>query len=170
MLGKDEIESRFGSHKATIEGPDATAGKHAGLRRHFKAFANTLDDLIDDGREKDLMWNFLEDASMWSHKAIAKNAPILEETPSIEEIKAKAVRVLNEYFTENSEPDNVVFSINRVTTGSGTEYPDSWTAVVDVDIYSDRRYIVFNPPGNAECEVFVTPRKPIGRRGPVFTD
>lgn len=79
MLGKDEIESRFGFHKATIEGPDATAEKHAMLRRHFKAFANTLDDLIDDSREKALMWTALEEASMWSHKAIAKNAPILVE-------------------------------------------------------------------------------------------
>jgi hypothetical protein len=177
MLGKDEIESRFGFHKATIEGPDATAEKHAMLRRHFKAFANTLDDLIDDSREKALMWTDLEEASMWSHKAIAKNAPILVEievvTPTVEEIKAKATGVLLKYLYENTSPTDIGLNritVDRVTIGVGTDHPDSWMVTFTVDIQIDRFYIVHYAGAGYECEVLVCNRKPVGRRGPVFTD
>jgi hypothetical protein len=78
-LGKDEIESRFGTHKATIEGAEATLPKHQTLRAQFKAFATYLDESMEDGREKDLAMKALEEASMWSHKATAKNAPLLDD-------------------------------------------------------------------------------------------
>jgi hypothetical protein len=79
MLGKDEIESRFGFHKATIEGANATAPMHAGLRNRFKHFASLLDDILEDGREKSIAMTCLEEASMWSHKAVAKTAPVIKE-------------------------------------------------------------------------------------------
>lgn len=79
MLGYDEIESRFGQHQATIEGPEATFPKHKELRRLFKTFATTLDEMLDDSREKSLVMTHLEDASMWSHKAIAKTAPLVHD-------------------------------------------------------------------------------------------
>jgi hypothetical protein len=79
MLGSDEVEQRFGTHKATIEGEEATLPKHQTLRAQFKAFANYLDGAMDDGREKSLAFTALEEASMWSHKAVAKNAPLQED-------------------------------------------------------------------------------------------
>lgn len=74
-LGPNEIESRFGFHNATLEGKAATAPKHADLRIEFKSIANYLDEVLPDGREKSLCITALEEASMWSHKAIAKTAP-----------------------------------------------------------------------------------------------
>lgn len=78
-LGYDEIENRFGFHKATIEGADATKPAHSHLRRAFKAYAHELDETLPDSREKDLAMTALEEASMWSHKAIAKNAPLEDD-------------------------------------------------------------------------------------------
>lgn len=79
MLSRDELESRFGTHKATLEGPEATAPKHANLRREVKKFARYLDEVLPDGREKAVAFTELETASMWAHKALAKSAPLLEE-------------------------------------------------------------------------------------------
>lgn len=79
MLGHEEIENRFGFHKATIEGDDATKPKHAKIRAAFKDFAGYLDEVLADGRYKDLMFDELEIASMWSHKAIAEAAPLTDE-------------------------------------------------------------------------------------------
>lgn len=79
MIGKDEIENRFGFHKATIEGNNATLPNHALLRRLYKEFAGRLDEVLPDGRTKELAFEDLELASMWSHKAIAKDAPLIGE-------------------------------------------------------------------------------------------
>lgn len=79
MLGDDEIENRFGFHKGTIEGPNATAPRHADLRESFKSFATMLDDHVPDGRAKSVMFTELENASMWAHKAIAETAPVVKE-------------------------------------------------------------------------------------------
>lgn len=79
MLGNEEIEHRFGFHKGTIEGPNATAPVHAGLRKKFKDFAQHLDEVIPDGRAKAVMFTELETAAMWAHKAIAEKAPLVEE-------------------------------------------------------------------------------------------
>lgn len=74
-IGEAEIESRFGFHKASIEGENATAPKHADLREVYKDFANHLDNILPDSRDKNLAFTALEEASMWSHKAIAKTQP-----------------------------------------------------------------------------------------------
>jgi hypothetical protein len=79
MIGNEEIEKRFGFHKAAIEGPDATNETHADLRAAFKAFAKILDEAIPDGRYKYLAFTELEASSMWSHKAIAEKAPLVSE-------------------------------------------------------------------------------------------
>jgi hypothetical protein len=78
-LGPDEIESRFGFHKATIEGANATKPIHAQLRYAFKDFARMLDEVLPDGRNKSLTMTHLEDSSMRAHKAIAETAPIDKE-------------------------------------------------------------------------------------------
>lgn len=79
MLGNDEINNRFGFHKATIEGDNATLPKHTDLRLEFRGIAEWLDRTLPDGRNKSLMWTSLEEASMWAHKAIAEGAPLIDE-------------------------------------------------------------------------------------------
>ena len=80
MLGLNEIKNRFGFHKGTIEGPNATAPQHADLRTEFIYFAGSiLDERLPDGRSKSLAMTALEEASMWAHKAIAETAPVVSE-------------------------------------------------------------------------------------------
>lgn len=79
MIGKDEIEHRFGFHKATIEGENATLPKHRDTRMMFREFAEFLDEVLPDGRAKAVAFTELENASMWSHKAIAETAPLIGE-------------------------------------------------------------------------------------------
>lgn len=79
-LSDEDIEHRFGFHKATIEGPEATAHEHAYLRRQFVMFAEMLAARIPASREATLMFTALEEASMWSHKAIAMKDPLVVET------------------------------------------------------------------------------------------
>lgn len=76
---EDEIEHRFGFHKATIEGPNATLPKHRELRLQFKHFANALNSILPEGRAKSVAFTELENAFMWAHKAVAELAPAIEE-------------------------------------------------------------------------------------------
>lgn len=78
-MTSEEIEHRFGFHKATIEGPNATLPKHRDLRIAYREFAAILDAVLPDGRAKSIAFTNLEDASMWSHKAIAELAPAIKE-------------------------------------------------------------------------------------------
>ena len=73
-VGREEIENRFGFHKATLEGENATKPRHETLRKEFKAFAGYLDKVLPEGRYKSLAFTELESASMWSHKAIAEES------------------------------------------------------------------------------------------------
>lgn len=77
MWGPDEIEDRFGFHRATIEGPHATVPQHADLRARFTQLANYLDDVLPDSRAKSVAFTELESASMWCHKAVAEQAPLV---------------------------------------------------------------------------------------------
>lgn len=81
-LGPEEIEHRFGFHKATIEGDNATLPKHAEVRILFRQFAEALDQITPGGRAKSVMFTELENASMWAHKAIAETAPVVREIDS----------------------------------------------------------------------------------------
>lgn len=78
-LGKQEIEHRFGFHKATIEGPEATLPKHRDVRLEFRSFAEFLDSVLPEGRAKSVAFTELENASMWAHKSIAETAPAVKE-------------------------------------------------------------------------------------------
>lgn len=78
-LGHNEIESRFGYHKAAIEGPSASQNNHSELRKLFKALAYELDSTLPEGREKTVAFQELETASMWAHKALARSNPLAEE-------------------------------------------------------------------------------------------
>ena len=79
MLGADEIEHRFGFHKATVEGENATLPKHRDTRLKFREFAEWLNEVLPEGRSKSVMFTELETASMWAHKAIAETAPVVKE-------------------------------------------------------------------------------------------
>lgn len=79
LLTSEDINHRFGFHKAAIEGPGLTTGSHADLRREFKDFVTWLNDGIPASREAALMFTALEEASMWAHKAIAMSDPLVEE-------------------------------------------------------------------------------------------
>ena len=79
MFGKDEIEHRFGFHKATVEGENATLPKHRDTRLRFREFAAFLDEVLPEGRAKAVAFTELENASMWAHKAIAETAPVVNE-------------------------------------------------------------------------------------------
>lgn len=78
-IGKQEIENRFGFHRGTVEGPNATAPRHAALRVKFREFAEHLDEVLPDVREKALAFTALQEASMWSHFVIASGAPLVKE-------------------------------------------------------------------------------------------
>lgn len=78
-LGTNEIEHRFGFHKATIEGDNATLPKHRDVRIKFRELAEWLDSILPEGRAKSVAFTQLENASMWSHKAIAETAPVIRE-------------------------------------------------------------------------------------------
>lgn len=106
MIGKEEIEKRFGFHKASIEGKEATLPRHSSLRILFKSVANELDKLLPESREKSLAFTALEEASMWSHKAIAQSAPLLvdggEEIREHEALREKIRIAVGREVTKNS--------------------------------------------------------------------
>ena len=76
---RDDIEHRFGFHKATIEGENATLPKHRDTRLKFREFAEFLAETLPNGRAKAVAFTELENASMWAHKAIAETAPVVRE-------------------------------------------------------------------------------------------
>ena len=78
-IGTGEIEHRFGFHKATIEGDNATLPLHRDTRLAFRKFAEYLDEVLPAGRAKSVAFTELENASMWAHKAIAETAPVVTE-------------------------------------------------------------------------------------------
>lgn len=79
LLTQDEIENRFGFHKAAIEGPNSSTEVHKELRFAFMQFADYLNNRLGKGRYAALAQTALEEASMWSHKAIAATDPIDKE-------------------------------------------------------------------------------------------
>lgn len=78
-VGFEEINHRFGFHKAAIENPVVSAGTHATLREMFREMAETLDQMLPAGREKAVAFTELESASMWSHKCLARQNELVVE-------------------------------------------------------------------------------------------
>lgn len=107
-LGKAEIEHRFGFHKATVEGPDATLPRHRDIRLKFQEFAEFLDVMVVDGRAKSVMFTELENASMWAHKGVAEEAPLIGEASTAEvlgpEVELVPGEPAAEPLDENSMP------------------------------------------------------------------
>lgn len=85
-INADEIAHRFGHHKATIEGPNATATIHEYLRVEYQTFALKIVRSIPEGRERDIALTELESASMWSHKALARTGELVSPAQVYREI------------------------------------------------------------------------------------
>lgn len=72
MLGKEEMEQRFGFHPGT----DQTIPVHEKVREASRRIATFFDETLPDGREKNLALTKLQEASMWANAAIAMEAPL----------------------------------------------------------------------------------------------
>lgn len=78
-IGAEKIEHALGYHKATIEGENATLPDHKLVRVLYREFAEAMDKILPPGRAKSVWFTELEDGSMWAHKAIAEQAPVVSE-------------------------------------------------------------------------------------------
>jgi len=74
-FGVEELKSRFGFHKATIEGPNASTKIHGYIREVFLEVAIYLDNVLPHNRAKSVAMTELETASMWFHKTLAAEDP-----------------------------------------------------------------------------------------------
>lgn len=79
MIGNDEIQNRFGYHRANAD----SAPKHHRVRQEFTAIAVELDELLPDGRDKSLAFTALQEAMHWSNSAIAMQNDVDTETPHL---------------------------------------------------------------------------------------
>ena len=116
QLSDEEIARRFGFHKATIEGPQATQPRHILLRRAFIQFIGDLNKVLPAGRYTSLAITAFEEASMWSHKAIAEYAPLIEDDgleTCTEETMHKVFRTLLRYGLNGTEAQQAIEQMQR---------------------------------------------------------
>lgn len=78
-VGREELEHRFGFHKAAIERPENATNNHKILRKLALEFAVHLDSMIPHGREKSLALTNVEEGVMWAHKALARENELVED-------------------------------------------------------------------------------------------
>jgi hypothetical protein len=64
-----EIEKRFTHH---VPG-DKKTPIHTAVRANFKDYAEEMNELLPESREKSLAFTALEEASFWAHAAVARN-------------------------------------------------------------------------------------------------
>lgn len=68
-IPRDDIEHRFAFHPATTQ---ERRDDHALVRDRTHELANVFNQLVPDGREKDLAITKLEEAMFWANAAIAR--------------------------------------------------------------------------------------------------
>lgn len=98
-ISPDEIEHRFGYHRATFpkdydpsegtlidhmheldaDGNVATAPQHALVRKTFISAATLLVGMVPAGREQALMLTALQEAAMWANAGVAMQSPLVKE-------------------------------------------------------------------------------------------
>ena len=67
-MEKSDIQNRFTYHAPAVEDIE----KYPTIRQLAKEFADLIDDLVPDGREKALAITKLEEAVMWANAGIAR--------------------------------------------------------------------------------------------------
>lgn len=77
-LGPEEIRHRFGFHRITTDGEEATLPLHQELHGAAIEYAEYLDSILPDGREKDIALERLEESASWAHKALANGESVIE--------------------------------------------------------------------------------------------
>ena len=74
MVGKEELDKRFTYHAPK----PGQVQRYIEIREMAKAFAEVIDSLCPDSREKSLAMTKLEEAGMWANAAIARNEVIID--------------------------------------------------------------------------------------------
>lgn len=74
FANENEVRNRLGFHA----GNEVTIPKHQIVRTAFIALMQMLDGVLPDGRAKSVAFTKLEEAGMWSNKAVAELAPVTE--------------------------------------------------------------------------------------------
>lgn len=74
-VGSEELANRFGFHKGT----EVTGPLHQEVRHEYLRLAGLMDAILPDGRAKSIVMTKLDEAAMWSNKAIAEQAPLVVE-------------------------------------------------------------------------------------------
>lgn len=72
-MDQQDIENRFAHHPPSEEKAVKKAVKHAAARAEVKSVAETLNDLLPEGREKSLAFTHLENALFWANASLARN-------------------------------------------------------------------------------------------------
>lgn len=70
MLDPAEIAHRFAFHSATTE---EKRDKHTSVRQQCRQLADSLNEVLPDGREKAVVMTKLEEVMFWANAAIARN-------------------------------------------------------------------------------------------------
>ncbi len=70
----EDLQNRFGYHKAN----EKTIPMHQSVRGMFLDIAETLNELLPEGREKSLAFTALQEAAMWSNASVACNLATLD--------------------------------------------------------------------------------------------
>jgi len=83
MLGKDEINKRFGANWLTPDGSPTNADLSAVVRQNFKWFAEALDKALPDGRAKSVSMTYLEDCFLWAKHSLNDISPVSETTSQL---------------------------------------------------------------------------------------
>jgi len=74
MLTEHELIERFGTH-SPLDGGLA----HEGMYELFYCFAKVVNRELPNSREAALVMTALEEASMWAHKALARQDPLVRK-------------------------------------------------------------------------------------------
>jgi hypothetical protein len=77
MIGDDDLSRRFGYHAPPNQ---ATIDAHQTIRTVLHDAAQTIDQLVPDGREKSLAVTHLEEAMFWANGAIARSGGVPDTT------------------------------------------------------------------------------------------
>lgn len=79
MMSPNEINDRFGYHRATKE----TAPQHNKVRQVLRETAHWINENIPDSRDKSLSLTALQECMHWANSAIAMTNEVDYDTPDL---------------------------------------------------------------------------------------